>query len=243
MKNNIKWFGFIALVAVIMTLAFAACGNGSTDDLNKVVKPVATPAGGTYTAAQSVSLSTTTTGADIYYTLSGSEPTAASAPYTAAIPINSSCTLKAIAIKDGMTDSDILTAIYTINIPGAKTVEAEYWFSGGDWYDNDTASMIPGAVSKLDENSFSVEGGGVDIFYTGVYTEGDGIIYSNPWAYVYAGSVKIGLVIDYGSYDIELYIGKTCCNGYASWFASGGEILDLIDMQDIINGEACSPSP
>jgi formylglycine-generating enzyme required for sulfatase activity len=80
-----------------------------------VATPVITPAGGTFTAAQSVTISCATAGADIYYTLDASIPTASSTKYTGAITVSSTKTIKAIAIKSGMTDSNILTSTYTIS--------------------------------------------------------------------------------------------------------------------------------
>ena len=125
--------------------------------------------------------------------------------------------------------------------PSSKTVEAKYRFSGGDWFVSGSG-YITGAVSKLDANSINVQGGGINISYTGVYTEGDGTISGDPWAYVYAGNVKIGLVMT-GS-NIVLSIGKTYSNSsYMGYFTSNGETLDLSDMQDTVNGEASSPSP
>jgi len=98
--------------------------NGTTQnytvtvtDQNTVIQPAATPPAGTYTAAQSVTLATTTAGASIYYTTNGATPTASSTLYSSAIAISATTTLKAIAVKSGMNNSDILTANYTINIP------------------------------------------------------------------------------------------------------------------------------
>jgi ketosteroid isomerase-like protein len=84
--------------------------------LQTVAKPVASPAAGTYTAMQNVTLTTTTSGAAIYYTTNGTEPTKTSTLYSSAISISATTTLKAIAVKDGMNDSDILTAVYTITV-------------------------------------------------------------------------------------------------------------------------------
>ena len=123
--------------------------------------------------------------------------------------------------------------------PGSKTVEAKYRFSGGDWFDDDTSAYITEAVSKLDKNSFSVQGGGVNISYTGVYTEDCGTIAGFTWAYVYADNVKIGLVL--AGTIIQLEIGKTSCGHLTGWFTDEGQTVDLSDMQDIINGEANSP--
>jgi len=122
MKKTRKVFGIIALIAVIgfMTLPLTGCGDPK-DETKTVVATVATPTAnpgaGTYTAAQSVTLSTTTEGATIYYTTDGTDPTTSSTEYSSAISISATTTLKAFAVKDGMTDSDVLTAAYTINLP------------------------------------------------------------------------------------------------------------------------------
>lgn len=55
-----------------------------------------------------------TEGAKIYYTKDGSEPTAASTEYKAAISVTPPMTLKAIAVKDGMNDSAVASASYSI---------------------------------------------------------------------------------------------------------------------------------
>ena len=71
------------------------------------------PAGGTYTTAQTVTISCSTSGATIYYTIDGSTPSASSTTYNGPITISETTTLKAIAIKDG-TQSNVATATYTI---------------------------------------------------------------------------------------------------------------------------------
>ena len=79
--------------------------------------PAFSPAAGTYTTAQSVTIADTTPGATIYYTTDGSTPTASSTKYTTAIAVASTETIEAIAIATGYTDSPVATAVYTINIP------------------------------------------------------------------------------------------------------------------------------
>ena len=89
--------------------------NEFVDENTKCATPVASPAAGTYDAAQSVILTTSTTGADVYYTIDGSTPTSSSTKYTSAISISETTTIKAIAIKTGKPDSDVLTAAYVIS--------------------------------------------------------------------------------------------------------------------------------
>jgi len=75
--------------------------------------PVFSPAGGVYDAAQTVTLSCETEGAEIYYTLDGTDPSASSTKYTAALNITETTTVKAIAIKNSI-NSEIITAKYKI---------------------------------------------------------------------------------------------------------------------------------
>jgi len=81
---------------------------------NNVATPVFNPASGTYDTPISVTMTSETAGATIYYTLDGSEPTNASSEYTGAIAINQTTTVKARAYADGMDPSYIATANYTI---------------------------------------------------------------------------------------------------------------------------------
>lgn len=81
-----------------------------------VAAPQFSPGGGTYTSSQSVSITTSTSGASIRYTTDGSTPTSTSGTvYSSAVSIGSTTTLKAIAYKSGMTDSPVTTATYTIS--------------------------------------------------------------------------------------------------------------------------------
>lgn len=82
-----------------------------------VSTPYFSLAGGTYTTAQTVTISCATSGATIYYTTDGTPPSASSTKYNAAITISETTTLKAIAIKDG-TSSSVATATYTIKTGG-----------------------------------------------------------------------------------------------------------------------------
>lgn len=95
--------------------------------------PTVNLAAGTYTENQSVTFTSSTEGATIYYTTDGSEPTitggvpaGTTAQYTAPIAVTGTegesitTTIKAIAVKDRMQNSSVETFTYTIQIPVSK---------------------------------------------------------------------------------------------------------------------------
>lgn len=93
--------------------------NSSILDQKIATAPVFSKAGNTYTTDQTISLSTTTSGASIYYTTDGvTTPTSGSTKYTAPISVagsGTSMTIKAITIKSGLTNSAVVTNSYSIN--------------------------------------------------------------------------------------------------------------------------------
>ena len=89
---------------------------------SQVATPTFSPAAGTYTEVQSVTLSCETEDAAIYYTTNGDAPTTSSTLYDGAISVGESMTIKAIAVKDGMDDSNVASATYTINLPADPEV-------------------------------------------------------------------------------------------------------------------------
>jgi len=89
-----------------------------------VSQPQFTPIAGNYMTDQSVSITSATSGATIYYTTNGTTPTTASTVYTAPIAVGgdgTTTTIKAIAVKSGLTDSTEADATYTIAYQTAAT--------------------------------------------------------------------------------------------------------------------------
>ncbi len=81
----------------------------------QVVLPQASSPGGSYVGAQLIALSTTTPDAMIYYTIDGSVPTSASNKYVSSFSISQSVTLKAIATKENMANSQMMVENYIIS--------------------------------------------------------------------------------------------------------------------------------
>jgi Chitobiase/beta-hexosaminidase C-terminal domain len=91
--------------------------------LVRAASPVFAPAAGSFTAAQSVTITTATASAAIRYTTDGSVPTLASPLYAAPVSIGGTATLKAIAIKSPLIASKVTSGVYTITTgsPGTGT--------------------------------------------------------------------------------------------------------------------------
>lgn len=86
---------------------------GATTD---VARPVFIPRGATYGEPQEVTITCSTSGATIYYTLDGSIPTASSAVYTSPLTVSASATIRAFATASGteLEPSSVQTEDYFI---------------------------------------------------------------------------------------------------------------------------------
>lgn len=99
-----------------------------TRESNSVQPPVFTPAGGVYDVPVDVTISCATTGASIYYTTDGTEPSATNGTlYNGEeFMVSENTTFKAVAVKNGNTSS-VVTAEYTITPHTAiETVTLDY---------------------------------------------------------------------------------------------------------------------
>lgn len=125
----------------------------------KAATPVADQSG-LVLAGTAVTLTTATEGATIYYTLDGTEPTTASAVYTCPVVINYALTLKAIAVKDGMDPSDVLTVSFTIRATSGSGTGRTARTSAPQ------ASIQGGVVAKGTSVTLNSTVPGAKIYYT-----------------------------------------------------------------------------
>lgn len=92
------------------TATFSYTEGGVTVTTTKAATVVARVADPVITCADNtVTMETETASATIYYTDDGTTPTAESTEYSAGIEITETTTFKAIAVKDGMADSNVVT--------------------------------------------------------------------------------------------------------------------------------------
>lgn len=120
-----------------------------------VAKPVFSISEGTYDSGQTVTITSSTADASIRYTTDGTDPSATVGTELtngAGVTIANTQTLKAIAYKSGLQDSDISTAAYTINGslkvnigPSGLVPDARWRVDGGAW--QTTGSTVTGLVA------------------------------------------------------------------------------------------------
>jgi hypothetical protein len=108
-------------------------------NLLRAETPIADVAAGEVPINTSVALSTATDNALIYYTTDGSVPTRSNGKlYTGAIVIVNTTTIKAVTVKAGMKDSEVMTAVYSV------TLKSEPDFPDNPSGDGGTTPQKPG---------------------------------------------------------------------------------------------------
>lgn len=123
-------YGARGVVLSIATLAVTGCcGSNSSGTstpppppLQTVATPTFSPASGTFTAGQSVSLADAMNGAPIYYTTDGTTPTTSSSTYTSAISFAIDMTMEAIGVASGYKSSTIAQGVIRAAGPAVSVV-------------------------------------------------------------------------------------------------------------------------
>ncbi len=139
----------------------------SSSTVTPAATPTLSPAPGSYTTAQSVTISDTTTGATIYYTTNGTTPTTGSTVYSVPISVNAAETIQAIAAAPGFSQSAVASGAYTINLPAVATP---------------TFSPAAGVYSSTQSVTISDTTSGATIYYTtnGTTPTTGSTVYSAP---------------------------------------------------------------
>ena len=142
-KKRMNWRTLAIIFACLaVTVVCVTCDETNGDDGGdgtQVAMPEANPAAGAVKQDTVITLTSATGGASIRYTTDGKTPTATTGTLyssTAKPKITSATTLKAIAYKKGMTDSDMLTAEYTISSGGSvgrRFFTPPQWIQGTWW--------------------------------------------------------------------------------------------------------------
>ena len=95
-------------------------GTGGTAGTSDAVAAPVISGTTPFAESTSATISCAAAGASIYYTVDGSTPTSASTAYSGAITLSNTTTVKAIAIKDGVSSS-VTTKVFTKGSGGGET--------------------------------------------------------------------------------------------------------------------------
>lgn len=122
-------------------------------DTNKfaVKAPVFSVPSDEYSSEQTIEITTETEGASIYYTVDGSTPSAENGNlYESPLVLSANTTIKAIAVKEGMTESSVVTAVYTFHLVTATPI----------------FSLKSGKYDGVQKVTISCKNEGAKIYYT-----------------------------------------------------------------------------
>ncbi len=134
--DSTKYEGTFNVSSSQTVKSIAVCSGYTTSAIATENVSVLTAAAPTITTAgyfggKTVTLSSTTTGAEIYYTTDGSDPTEESTKYTEPFNLTAdSTTVKAIAVCDGFVTSTVSEETITISITAEPVIEVNNFVGG-----------------------------------------------------------------------------------------------------------------
>lgn len=122
--------------------------------METVATPVFNPVSGTaLNAGDEITITCATEGATIYIAFDNETPTTSSQVYDGALVFSENVKINAIAVKEGMLDSDVATATYTLKIAGQD--KATFDFSKDGNIASLTTSAIAANSSNVDDNQLT----------------------------------------------------------------------------------------
>ena len=148
---NMPWTWFV-IGFLTLSASLFGCSGGSGDTAGMidtttqsaaVTTPTFSPVAKIYSNDQSVTINSSTAGATIYYTTDGSTPTTSSAVFGSPIAVagnGTTMTIKAMAVSQGMTNSVVASATYTII--NSQVVATPTFFVPAGTYSTDQSVMI-----------------------------------------------------------------------------------------------------
>lgn len=175
-------------IRVVLQGCSTAAGNNRIDNIRitaasqgAAAAPVFDPPAGAFTQPINVSISSSSPGATIRYTIDGSTPSQSSQAYSTPIPVTTTTTIKAIAYADGLDPSTVATAVYMFPVVVQNMTQLRAQTAG-----DGTVYLVSGEVLLTFKQSFRNQkyvqdaNAGVliddpDGKITSVYQVGDGI--------------------------------------------------------------------
>ena len=125
--------------------------------MEQVATPTFSPAAGSFDSPQNVTISCATENATIYYTTDGTMPTTSSNVYSTAISVSETTTIKAMATKANMANSNVATGIFTIEstITVTNTPTSPFPYTGGTGsFDFSITNPVTGATVTAEADNW-----------------------------------------------------------------------------------------
>ncbi|HXP82795.1 MAG TPA: chitobiase/beta-hexosaminidase C-terminal domain-containing protein [Verrucomicrobiae bacterium] len=145
--------GGLTALQQILTWTF---NSGTT--ASPAATPVINPATGTYTSAQTVTITDGTAGSTIYFTTDGTTPTTSSTKYTGTFNVSKTTTVNAIATAPNSTTSAMATSVITIQTSGTTPINFSSGFSAAGIQLNGNSKLV-GTRLQLTDTTTTFEDG------------------------------------------------------------------------------------
>jgi len=201
-------------------------------DHTKVAQPVISPPPGSYSGAQSLSLVTSTAGAQIRYTTDGSVPTPTTGTlYGGPFMLSSTATVKAIAYASGLANSSVVSGVYTLGNQPTLFIAIMTPQTGTQSLGTGSASLLlaangASAVLRFNDSNLSTPVTGAHIHGPAAQGVSGGILFdidaatpaadgSYLWTFVPVGAVTVPQIVD------AIRNGLTYINIHTSQYPSG----------------------
>jgi len=233
-STGIKYTAPIAVDVSETIMAMAMGPDNSASPVSKATytlnlppaaKPAFKPGTGTYTSAQSVSLSDATSGAVIYYTTDGKTAPSATTgfKYTGPIPVSGTETILATAVGTGWSQSPVASATYTI--PAADQAPTIQFVSPISTAQTQTIAIVGSGFGKqpafsgnspdinfVDGTSWSAGTGG-DLIGLSIssWTETQIVISGFTGGYGFFGSLNNGDEVTISVWNVQNGAGPAVC--------------------------------
>jgi hypothetical protein len=176
---NTAFVGFTGSTGGLSAIQKILSWTYSTQPSSPVTSaPVFSPSAGSYTTAQNVTITDSTSGAVIYYTTNGAVPTTASSIYSGPVAVGTgTTTIEAMAVASGSSQSAVVSATYIVS--AAVTASPTFNPGGGSY---STAQCVTIADSTS----------GAVIYYTtdGTTPTTSSTVYSTPITVAASETIK-----------------------------------------------------
>jgi beta-glucanase (GH16 family) len=184
-QRKSKFFGFLCATLIMAPVGLLSCGGGGGGETSTSPgQSVATPSINT-TPAQNgaviVTLSDSTSGATIYYTLDGSTPTNTSQIYAGPFLVASNLTVNAIAEASGDTNSSAASQTFSPNIASGTLVWSDEFTNSG------SSNILPSATNWTYDTGFQCCGNNEQETYCAAGSSASPCNPSSPNIYIAPG--------------------------------------------------------